>query len=103
MAQVGATAYSPMSFPPAQVAAVAATVWTVGYIAAFVGPPLAGLSIDLFHNPRAPFALCLAFSFLLILGGLRLPRTVPGAVPATDPACLLYTSPSPRDRQKSRM
>lgn len=86
MALVGATAYSPMSFPPAQVAAVAATVWTVGYIAAFVGPPLAGFSIDLFHNPRAPFALCLAFSFLLILGGLRLPRTVPGAVPATDPA-----------------
>jgi CP family cyanate transporter-like MFS transporter len=80
MALVGATAYAPIAFPPAQVAAVAATVWTVGYIVAFVGPPLAGVGIDLFHNPRAPFALCLAFSFLLILGGSRLPRAVRGLV-----------------------
>ena len=26
-----------------------------------------------------------------------------GALPALDGSCLLYTSPSPRDRQKSRM
>jgi CP family cyanate transporter-like MFS transporter len=86
MALVGTTAYAPMSFPPAQVAGVAATVWTVGYIAAFVGPPLAGVSIDLFHNSRAPFALCLVFSLLLILGGLKLPRIVRRAVPAEDAA-----------------
>ena len=30
----------------------------------------------------------------------ELPATVPGDV---SPICLLYTSPSPRDRQKSRM
>ena len=34
----------------------------------------------------------------------RDPRTAPGvALPAVKTDCLLYTSPSPRDRQKSRM
>ncbi len=73
MALVGATAYAPTSFPPARVAAVAATVWTIGYVAAFAGPPLAGLGIDVLHSTRAPFAMCVCFSLLLIIAGARLP------------------------------
>ena len=33
----------------------------------------------------------------------RLRERIAGAVVVEDEACLLYTSPSPRDRQKSRM
>jgi CP family cyanate transporter-like MFS transporter len=71
---VGTNAFAPSSFDSAEVAAVVATVWTAGYLCTFFGPPLGGVAIDVFHNSRAPFALSLAMSLLLLVGAARLPH-----------------------------
>ena len=39
----------------------------------------------------------------LLLAFALLPAAAPAEVVGRDGICLLYTSPSPRDRQKSRM
>ena len=62
-----------------------------------------------FHTPPKSVDFLLKFILEIIIFGLRASRDpfghlwggVPGHLPG-DP-CLLYTSPSPRDRQKSRM
>ena len=71
---VGINAYAPSSFESSEVAAVVATVWTAGYLCTFFGPPLGGVAIDILHNSRAPFALSLVMSLLLLVGAARLPQ-----------------------------
>jgi len=44
-----------------------------------------------------------AFVYLPFIAKESAPPGAPTAIPASTPTCLLYTSPSPRDRTRSRM
>jgi CP family cyanate transporter-like MFS transporter len=75
----GLLAYPPTVAAPEDVAAYAAMMLTVGYVAAFVGPVLGGTARDLLHTQWAPFLPIAVAAAVWVVAALRVPhpRTAP--------------------------
>ena len=73
MTFAGLLAYPPSVEAPAGVAGFTAVMLTVGYCAAFTGPLLGGVVLDLVHWRRAPFLVIGVAAVVMVIAGLRPP------------------------------
>ncbi len=81
----GLMAYAPLMAAPSRVSVLSATMLTVGYSLAFLGPLLGGLALDLGGGRRSPFIPVLLAAAAMLFAALRggYERAAPVLLPDT--------------------